>query len=277
MISILTDDDLECILFHMDIEDIFNFGIVCKHLNSYYKSDRTLSILSFTLGVNNLTLEQLLRRHHRNFVITHLDMLGSGYCVDTGFYFYNHSCELRRNYDCDTKYITDLCMNFALNNEGQVYLSDANGVQITNILNVKDNDTIKIIFNKSCLETLSNRCVKYKTVIIKYQDTDYWESIAGPDYKPTTEWFNDIKFNKWHRDWLPIMNTRPWITINEPFMQITLSSEIKGSLLTLNDILFASRGLSHIKYGTVVNNNGYTILNDDEHTLIIQPDIDHFA
>ena len=109
--------------------------------------------------------------------------------------------------------------------------------------------------------------VEYNIVKIMFQgeSRDYWYRM------PYEDWYNIKKYN---RGGLPTLDTRPYIDVIDRYMKVHVSKEKKGSPITLNDILFASRALC--ADGTRVIDR-YKILSDNNSTLILVPTIDNFS
>ena len=70
------------------------------------------------------------------------------------------------------------------------------------------------------------------------------------------------------------INSKKYIEIIKPFMEIHLHFDIKKEKLTLNDILFATRCLCVDETRTI---NTYKILKQTEDILILEPEIDNFS
>ena len=109
--------------------------------------------------------------------------------------------------------------------------------------------------------------VEYNIVKIMFQgeSRDYWYRM------PYEDWYNIKKYN---RGGVPNLDTRPYIDVIDRYMKVHVSKEKKGSPITLNDILFASRALC--ADGTRVIDR-YKILSDNNSTLILVPTIDNFS
>ena len=121
------------------------------------------------------------------------------------------------------------------------------------------------------IEALNNHLrhvVPYKSIIIKYQSKQ-WEKL--PDF-----WYNR-KSTWWARAspeirkyTLPFLNSRSYITVFQSFMEVHLSAEQKGSMLTIDDILFATRAL--LIDDCRVIDGGYKLISvSGNDTLIIEP------
>lgn len=96
-----------------------------------------------------------------------------------------------------------------------------------------------IIFKKWFLEEKSKIELPYESIILKFPN-DYW--VNGKPYllnKPDKiyEWYNDCTNPENN------ISSRDYITINTMYEKITISSKIKGSPITIEDILFATRGM----------------------------------
>jgi hypothetical protein len=134
----------------------------------------------------------------------------------------------------------------------------------------EEGEGVTITYDEKYLEGLSKKRIMYKTVIIKFSENS-WNGV--PD-----EWYNQ-ESNKWWKKTksklLPL-NTRKYIKIVEPFMEVSISSVIKGSLITIDDILFASRDLMADATRTI--DEGYKVLSSDKNAvLILEPCIDNFS
>ena len=82
----------------------------------------------------------------------------------------------------------------------------------------------------------------------------------------------------WHTKPKDIWYKLPkYITVNDPFMKVTISEELKGSEITLEDILIATNALAVDQYRTMNHGNGYRIIGEHDDTLILEPDIDNFS
>ena len=69
---------------------------------------------------------------------------------------------------------------------------------------------------------------------------------------------------------LPNLSSRPYIHVIQPFMKVIIDAKDKGSPITIDDILFASRALSPSAYAGFAN---FKILNETYHTLTLQPEL----
>ena len=75
-------------------------------------------------------------------------------------------------------------------------------------------------------------------------------------------------------DKLPPVSSVPYVNVVEPFMEVKITTEAKGSPLTVNDILFATRPL--MLDGTR-NIFKYWIISENERELVPKAYIDTFS
>lgn len=128
---------------------------------------------------------------------------------------------------------------------------------ITSIDQLQDND-YDLLITYSATETLLNEfniTVPYKLVVIKFNDPTYWNTT------PTDEWYQ-------MKDYMSVVNK---------FMEVHVSAEKKGTDITLEDILYATRGLAKDDTRPMNNGPGYKILEEDDDKLVIEPDIDNIS
>jgi len=113
--------------------------------------------------------------------------------------------------------------------------------------------------------------VEYDTVKIMFEGRprDYWFRM------PDEDWYNKHNFNPYnHGQGLPTLDSRPYIDVIDRYMKVHVSKQKKGSPITLDDILFATRALC--ADGTRVIDE-YKILSDNNSTLVLVPTIDNFS
>jgi hypothetical protein len=113
--------------------------------------------------------------------------------------------------------------------------------------------------------------IEYNSVKIMFEGKtrDYWYNM------PSNDWYNKNNFNPYNNgQGLPTLDTRPYITVKNRYMEVHISAKEKGSLITLDDILFASRALC-ADWSRVIDE--YKILSDDNSILVLVPTIDNFS
>lgn len=128
---------------------------------------------------------------------------------------------------------------------------------ITSKDELKDDDyDLQITY--SATETLLNEfniTVPYKLVVIKFNDPTYWITT------PTDEWYQ----------------MKHYMSVVNKFMEVHVSAEKKGTAITLEDILYATRGLAIDDTRPMNRGTGYKILEEDDDKLVIEPDIDNYS
>lgn len=257
----LNDDELEYIMCYLEIKDILILSRVGNQFYMYYCSPRMIHILSCKLNMKNATLHQLLLRYHRNSVLPLISLLSHLYHVNSGFKCSMVISCLNLNKSKREKYIE------IASNNGIIYEGDQNtgmGKIISDMSKIKDNDFLFIRLDYSYLSRQSKVTVHFKTVILKRTDNKNSNLIP--------EWYNIPSLNA--RPVLPCLNTRPYIIIDIPFKQITISSEIKQTLITVEDVLFSMRALSLNNFGCFSNNGNFKISDENNYDLLcIEPDI----
>ena len=65
-----------------------------------------------------------------------------------------------------------------------------------------------------------------------------------------------------------------YIEVTHPYDQVEINAKLKGNLITIDDILFASRALCK---DPTRGPDGYSVLSDDGLTLILKANIDNFS
>jgi hypothetical protein len=177
-----------------------------------------------------------------------------------------------------TNFINDL--NFL----GNIYISGRGFVPEVNtdekLIRTLDDEDETMYDYLECIEK-SKKTVNFNTVIIKYTDNTW--------YGKPIEWYNNdnyikkienydyaLAYKKLYEKYkiLDKINSKKYIEIIKPFMEIHLHSDIKKEKLTLDDILFATRGLCVDETRTI---NTYKILKQTEDILILEPEIDNFS
>jgi hypothetical protein len=135
----------------------------------------------------------------------------------------------------------------------------------------QDDETIIYNYKELINESLTE--VPFDTIIIMYDESIWTE-------KPY-EWYNEP--SKWWKGYLeylkpfvlPYLNTCKYINIIDPFMKVSINKNDKGSPLTINDILFATRALMNDDCRSI--DQGYKILKMSESTLVLVPEIDNWS
>jgi hypothetical protein len=113
--------------------------------------------------------------------------------------------------------------------------------------------------------------IEYDIVKIMFEgrSRDYWFRM------PNEDWYNKHNFNPYnHGQGLPTLDTRPYIRVNNRYMEVHISKQKKGLPITLDDILFASRSLC-MDHSRVIDE--YKILSNNNSMLVLVPTIDNFS
>jgi hypothetical protein len=131
---------------------------------------------------------------------------------------------------------------------------------------------ITIFVNLEQVFSHARNVVPYQNIIIKYQ-CDQWKNMPDFYYNRRSSWWSQLSPDSHLNNYiLPFLNTCTYITVFQSFMEVHLSRDIKGSRLTINDILFATRALLIDDCRTI--NYGYTVIQNTPDTLIIEPQVD---
>ena len=70
------------------------------------------------------------------------------------------------------------------------------------------------------------------------------------------------------------MSSRLYIKVKEPFIEVTISEKKKKALITLDDILFATRALMVDSSRTP---DKYHIISETSEELVLEPKIDNYS
>lgn len=134
----------------------------------------------------------------------------------------------------------------------------------------EDDDEIHIPVTK--LIDMSKQEIGQTTVVIKFSTN--WDKL------PPTQWYNlpPTAYMKMSPEYesqrLPFLNTRSYVTVDDPFMQVTVSAKQKGKKITFDDILFATRALAMDDTRTV---DYYKSLAKTKAKWVLEPEMDNFS
>jgi hypothetical protein len=172
-----------------------------------------------------------------------------------------------------------------LNLLGKIYSSGRGFVP-----EIEKKDNILVIYDYCDDEYYDyNQCVKrskktidIEKIIIKFSENTWYGDLV--------EWYNNTdeenkkmengrysdEYKEHYKTYklLNAINSKNYISIIEPFMEIHIDAKIKGSKITIDDVLFATRGLciDHQR-----NINSFTEIKKTKKMLILEPDIDNFS
>lgn len=109
-------------------------------------------------------------------------------------------------------------------------------------------------------------------ITIMYQKND-WFGNPRIWWNSPSKWFKNLKPRIKPNILLPL-NSRPYIHVIEPFMRVEIDAIEKGSPITIDDILFATRALALDETRTY---DGFKILNETLRTLTLEPEMDNWS
>lgn len=169
------------------------------------------------------------------------------------------------------KYNIDILNNFHKKEIEIVDIEKQKHLKISDKIKLNQDYSVLHDYNEIIKE--SETILPYKKIIIKFTDKNYWIKKPNEWYnEPSKWWKNCTKFKKYA---LPYLCSRNYINVKIPFMKVEVSSEEKGCSLTINDILFATRGLMCDDTRTI--DEGYVILKESEDILKLEPKIDNWS
>ena len=131
-----------------------------------------------------------------------------------------------------------------------------------------------------CIEK-SKKTVNFSEIIIKFSKDNWYNKpikwYDDDDYIKKVESYNYCKkyihlYKKYKV--LDKINSKNYIKVVEPFMEIHLDKNLKQQDLTLEDILFATRSLCVDNTRRI---DQYKILKQTDDMLILEPDIDNYS
>jgi hypothetical protein len=135
-----------------------------------------------------------------------------------------------------------------------------------------DDEVYVILYDTIYLEQKAKTILPYSKVVIKYEK-DTWTEKPDQWYNKKSKFFVHNKRSEWNlQDVLPFLNTRPNITVKNPFMEVEVESN--GFFITYDDILFATRALAADETRTY---NGFRALYEDKNILTLTVDMDNYS
>jgi hypothetical protein len=243
--QILPEDIINEIIYFTSSQSLIE-AYNAKFVSLSYKE--LISILSDKIGIDvrDYTLDGIKAIIKLDYIIFLLTTLGKMYHTGFGFQW-----------------------------ELEIYKDEENGELCKFIKDyaIKEEDEMAI-FNTDTVKRLAKMIIPFRTVVLKYPK-NYWIEKCDTEWynKESTWWKNCKVTNKL----LPFLNSRSYIIVNDPYMQISISAEKKGSSLTVDDILFATRGLAYDDTRTVADDEGYRVLCITEDTLTLEPVMDNYS
>lgn len=262
-------DIIETILTNFDCETILH---ICKSkiFEFYCETDRLIKLLSKKLNVdvNKYNLNEIEYLSSKEYMMFLLNHLAQGYHSGFGFSDRGHDIDIHG-------YLNDENFRNLIRDD-----SEFRGGERDEYLDELDENhncisMIKtVVFYPALLKEKAKLTIPYHTVILKYEE-DEWMRKPKEWYNLPPTWWTGDKFKD---KILPYLNTKPYININDPFMKITISSDDKGSDLTIDDILFATIGMASDSTRCILmHDEEYKILSDQNGILTLEPNMDNWS
>ncbi len=165
----------------------------------------------------------------------------------------------------------DKIKKLLLKNNAFIMMQSENFRKTTNEINIMTEDEIfdiieqnGIYYHKKYVDNIMKIKIPFNKVIVKYTSNTWYGKLK--------EWYN-VK-NKDYTYILPRLNTRKYIKIIEKFMIIDIEALCKNAPITVDDIMFATRGLM-VDDSRFIDN--FKILKIKKDTLTLEPEIDNFS
>lgn len=124
---------------------------------------------------------------------------------------------------------------------------------------------------------LSKHTFKHDKIVIMYRN-EAW------DFGLPTLWYNSPppeRFKK-SKQWLDNLSSRPYITVDKHAVRVTISANKKGSPITIEDVLFATRALAldgfrSYDYFEKIKSHFVCTSSKKIRTLYLEPHMDNFS
>lgn len=113
----------------------------------------------------------------------------------------------------------------------------------------KDGDEIWFSLSHQCIVEDANENTPYDKVILSLPSNAWTTPPKYEWYNEPTKWWiphssDNDKVKKNCANHLPYLSAYSYITVVKPFYEVHIDKEKKGCPITINDILFAARGLA---------------------------------
>lgn len=209
---------------------------------------------------------------NQNLTLKILNKLGPLYHSYFGLHPEEKSNEIEHFINIKNKHDKEILKEYNSDNKIKI-ISEKTNEEI-GLTDIRVNNSYLIIFDYEELKPELLNSVPYDEIILKYSD-DYWTRVPREWYnEPSKWWTNYIPYLKDYV--LPFLESRDYIIVEKPFYKIKISKEKKGSALTIDDILFATRGLMADDTRTV--NNGYKIIEEIPNKILkLEPMLDNWS
>lgn len=157
----------------------------------------------------------------------------------------------------------------ALDNHLDVLAEDDSPIKT--VEEASETGCVTIFYDYNEIKKNLNVPVNYKKVVIKFTG-GHWYNLPKKWYNmvnPKTRDRSDRKYR------LKQIWTRKYITVDNPFWEVSIDANKKGSPITIDDVLFATRALMADHTRTI--NGGYKVIQETNDMLVLEPDIDNFS
>lgn len=155
----------------------------------------------------------------------------------------------------------------------------------------EDNGKMVIINLETAKNTGKEYLLRHKTIVLRLNTRENGSNWTSKPKKVKKTWFRDkeAKIAKfWYNlpkdkfeselrgqvEFVGPLSSRKYIHIIDTFEEIELRSDEKGSQLTIDDVLFACRGLCADDTRSV---ESFNVLSDNGSTLLLKANIDNFS
>ena len=173
------------------------------------------------------------------------------------YYGFDWAPEVYEQYDPNDDYFQQL-IHFGL----PTFVNEVDRTVVHDLNGLIEGEEYKMVYTPEFLKSKAQMIVPYKTVILQ-------ENLMYYSNTPSI-WYNKPSRNWTKKKGLPYLKTRPYIVVNKPFTKITISADQKGSPLTMDDLLFAARGLTADDTMTITEGVAFQIMHDTGDTVIIE-------
>jgi hypothetical protein len=203
-------------------------------------------------------------------IIKILNILGPIYYGGTGIQY--------ASYDCYVDDFTRLKHDIKKNRVTVKHYDEV--LEHTDICN-DDDCEVDIEYKKSYIDKLMGFKSSFDKIIVTYTNNGWYGNLEPwynfeNDTRRATFWSGmryDIT-DKCPKNALPKLSSRKYITIVDFLMKIKIQKSKKKSSITIDDILFATRGLMLDSTRSIFR---YKVLNVTDKTLVLEPEIDNYS
>lgn len=259
----LTEHDVQSNIFdNLSINDLISLYNTNKFYQNELNKQDILNNLTIKFGIEKVTSFNEFIKEYKKYALRLLKQLAPMYNAGLGF----NNSELCYYYDGSASKNT---LKMLIKNNIPVY-ADGDKL-ITSISQFKKRNAYYV----DAYENV-NKFNKLAATILPYKQIKIVAS--GPWDELPKEWYNvEFGVSKDIDKQLPKINTKKYINIIKPFETVIVDSKIKGSDLTIDDVLFATRALAGDPWRSVGMEKGYKILEDTNDVLVLEETIDNWS